>query len=69
MAESILTKKDIERVNPDAKMRKCLGEWCGHKEFFSTGPGNRYCKKCSTKKDQLQASASGIRIVPGSGED
>jgi len=62
-------KATIQRINPEAGYRRCLGHWCGHKEFFSTGAGNRFCAKCETKKNQIAMSSSGIRIVPGAGAD
>jgi Zn finger protein HypA/HybF involved in hydrogenase expression len=55
----------IERVNPEARYRRCLGHWCGHKEFFSTSAANRFCPKCEAKKNQIAQSSSGIRIVGG----
>jgi Zn finger protein HypA/HybF involved in hydrogenase expression len=61
-----MKKKDIEvaqRFNQDAKMRRCLGHWCGNKEFFSTDASNRYCAKCDSRKNQIASSESGIKIL------
>jgi hypothetical protein len=60
-----IAQKRIMEINPNAGMRKCLGENCGC-WFFSTGAGHRYCSECIQKREE--APRSGIRIVPSHGE-
>lgn len=44
----------------DAGMVKCLG-WCG-KEFYSSDKKRlRFCKRCTTKKENAERSMSNIR--------
>lgn len=49
------------RVWPSPKRRVCLG--CGHR-FPSSGPWERFCKKCRSRNSRLGRTARPVHIDP-----